>query len=118
MKRKIIFRLTILFAIFATCILGYMISKDGNKDKLQQYPDEQCCRDTLSNIQIQKSVPTSGRLFTSEELLVMMKKGAQGDLTNEQFDSVLVEAQTGMKYHDYRQLSEEDRAKINEITGK
>jgi len=48
----------------------------------------------------------------------MMKKGAQGDLTNEQFDSVLVEAQTGMKYHDYLSLSEEDRAKIDEITGK
>ena len=117
MKRKIIFRLTILFAIFATCIFGYMISKDGNKDKCSNIPTSNAV-DMCLDIQIQKSVPTSGRLFTSEELLVMMKKGAQGDLTNEQFDSVLVEAQTGMKYHDYRQLSEEDRAKINEITGK
>ena len=44
----------------------------------------------------------------------MMEKGAQGDLTNRQFDSILVEAQTGMKYHDYLSLTEEDKEKVAE----
>jgi len=115
MKWKKLFLLAAILLILFFMYIFYTLCNTGSNGKIQQRDNNQSCTIIpLDNMQPQKSVPVSTRSFTSEELLEMMEKGAQGDLTNRQFDSILVEAQTGMKYHDYLSLTEEDKEKVAE----
>ena len=109
MKRK---KIIGIILILLTIYVFYLVIRVNNNSNSQKHKDNQYSPVVLDNQRIKNTPVQLIDTFTSEDLIEMMEKGVQGDLTDEEFDSVLVEAWTGMDYHSFLKLSEEDKAKI------